>query len=196
MDTDCATVIEYKPTENIYITSHYKARIKDDDKTLVDLLIKKIKSENRKASMNDSSVRQIVREKIYESIAWPGKTAGTKHFAAASFLYRNPDARFAIDIFSRTGIYTRIQKEPKEITITHVMPQRLDKFEQIDPAFVIGNNEQFVLYCVRYKRNNNLSVNRQVPWVDVTYEWIADLNDPSTGIRVNKLAKKTTYITE
>jgi hypothetical protein len=191
MQTDCATIIEPRQNKG-YMATNYKSKLFDDDDELVDMVIALCREERVKVdSKNDPVYRKKVRAKIYESIAWTALAEGTKHFAAASFLYNCTDKRFVIDVHSSSGIYSRIEKDDEIVSITHIMPQRREKFdEKVPDAWLLRDEEDFVLYCVEYSRNNNFSVTS--PWVDIEREWIANPKKPSfqEGLPTEILPKK------
>ena len=154
--------------------SWYQAKIRSNDEDIVDKLT--LQAQYKAPEQHDQYAQipnytDILQQKAYESVAWAGESAGTKRFAAAAFLHSCADKRFTIDIVSKTGIYSRIEKDmtrkDKEITITHVVPQRANKFRglQIPSSWEIGQSEKLVLHCIEYTRNKSYSLTE--PWVDI-----------------------------
>jgi len=196
LSTECATITEIKP-EGPKIT-YYQAKIRSNDEDIVDKLSQQAQykaPEQFEEYLTTQNYLDILQQKAYESVAWSGLSAGTKRFAAAAFLHSCPDKKFAIDIASKTGVYTRIDKDStrkgQEILITHTIPQRTHKFPetQIPEEWKIGQSEQFLLHCVQYTRNNTYSLKE--PWVDLKAEWIANPQDTNQekGIKTNKIIK-------
>ncbi len=189
LGTECATITDQGLKG--FRTFYYKAKIVAKDDILVNNFLKKSQKNDIiiPSSLHElASYKKKLRKKLYESIAWSGNSEGTKHFAAAAFLYTCTDKRFIIDIVSKAGIYTRICKERDSTKIKHTMLQRKNKFiKKIPKKWVFGNWEKFIIYCVEYKRNNNWSLT--APWVDIEKEWIANPKklDYKEGIETHKL---------
>lgn len=193
LGTECASITEM--TDIGSLVSFYNAKIRANDEDVVKKVMQRaerLSPADHAEYLRTDNHEDRLWEKIYESIAWSGLSGGTKRFAAASFLYACPDDCCTVDIISKTGIYTRMEKTPSPIgdgfTVTHVIPQRRVKFEETVPKeYEIGESEKFVLHCVRYRRNGSYSLNSS--WVDVVAEWIANPQDLSieNGILTDKL---------
>jgi hypothetical protein len=193
LGTECASITEM--TDIGAIVSFFNAKIRANDEDVVKRVMQRaerLAPVDHAEYLKTDNYEDCLWDKIYESIAWSSLSAGTKRFAAASFLYACPDDCCTVDIVSKTGIYTRMEKTPSLVgdgfTVTHVIPQRRAKFEEIVPDdYKIGDYEEFVLHCIRYRRNGLYSLNS--PWVDIVSEWIANPKDLSyeTGILTDKL---------
>jgi hypothetical protein len=187
--TDCATITCLG--KEGYMTLYYKAKISVNDKKLVANLWNE--TQKRGISINDSEnvYKTRLRRKMYEFVAWSANSQGTKHFAGTAFLQRCKESKFIIDIFSKCGIYTRIEKTEGKNIITHFSIQRKDSLDgalnDLSDDWFIKSSEPFVIYGISYQSNDNLSIT--APWVTRDGEFIIHPQNHSQRKQVNFLEK-------
>lgn len=120
-----------------------------------------------------------LEKKVYETIAWSEEGGGTKHEAAAQLAILSKFTHMVIDVFSKGGVYSRIDvSRTKPITTTHVTIQPIEKFKTLPgDSYKFGEKKSHVIYAVEYQRNDNYSPDSC--WVNITGDFFLNPKNPS-----------------